>query len=83
MILLFDIFFFFIFKNSVTEDRLYQHMALTSSAFAFSWSKWNNQVKDDEQIIIQAAQQLEDEALLEVKSNFFFNNIMLFFLLLN
>ena len=92
----------------MTEDLLYQQMALTASTMAYSWSKWNNEVNDKEKggkegaedgekkegkataegaeeeeekeedregkvkryvdkIIIQGAEQLHDEPLLEVR----------------
>ena len=95
----------------MTEDLLYQQMALTASTMAYSWSKWNNEVNDKEKggkegaedgekkeekegkategaeeeeekeedregkvkryvdkIIIQGAEQLHDEPLLEVRT---------------
>ena len=43
-------------------------MALTASAMAYSWSKWNNE-REREEVIFQAAEALEDEPLLEVIFN--------------
>lgn len=40
-------------------------MALTASAFAYTWSKWNADCGKDK-IIIQAVEQLHDEQPLEV-----------------
>ena len=45
---------------------MYQQMALTASAMAYSWSKWNGETERD-QIVFQAAESLEDEPLLEVR----------------
>lgn len=45
-------------------------MALTASAFAYTWSKWNADCGKDK-IIIQAVEQLEDEQPLEVVLIFF------------
>ena len=45
-------------------------MALTASAFAYTWSKWNADCGKDK-IIIQAVEQLEDEQPLEVVIIFF------------
>jgi len=41
-------------------------MALVSSAMAFSWSKWNADIKDRERIFVQAAEHTTDEPLTEV-----------------
>ena len=43
-------------------------MSLTSSAFAYTWSKWNADCGKDK-IIIQAVEQLEDEQPLEVNKS--------------
>ena len=40
-------------------------MALTASAFAYTWSKWNADCGKDK-IIIQSVEQLQDEQPLEV-----------------
>ena len=47
------------------ESRMYQQMALTASAMAYSWSKWNGET-EREQCVFQASEALEDEPLLEV-----------------
>ena len=41
-------------------------MALTASAFAYTWSKWNADCGKDK-IILQSVEQLEDEQPLEVR----------------
>ena len=41
-------------------------MAMTASAMAYSWSRWNSDVKDKEKLVIQGCEQLADEPLLEV-----------------
>ncbi|XP_055900760.1 dynein axonemal intermediate chain 7 homolog isoform X8 [Biomphalaria glabrata] len=51
-------------KHPLIEDRLYQHMALTASAFAYTWSKWNAE-RNAGEIVFQAAEALDDEPLLE------------------
>jgi len=51
-------------KNPVTVDRLYDQIGLVASSMAFSWSKWNSEV-DDTKVIVQAAEALTDEPLLE------------------
>jgi len=51
-------------KHPLIEDRVYQQMALTASAMAYSWSKWNGET-DKDQVVFQAAESLEDEPLLE------------------
>jgi len=47
---------------------MYQQMSLVSSSVAFSWSKWNADVSEPkkEKIIIQTAEHLVDEPLMEV-----------------
>ena len=50
----------------IAEKRLYEQMALLSSAMAFSWSKWNVDINHREKIIIQGAEHLNDEPLTEV-----------------
>ena len=47
------------------ENNIYQEMALTASAFAYTWSKWNADCGKDK-IIIQAVERLQDEQPLEV-----------------
>ncbi|XP_067655393.1 dynein axonemal intermediate chain 7 homolog isoform X2 [Haliotis asinina] len=51
-------------KHPVLESRTYEQMALTASAMAYSWSKWN-QDKEADQIIFQGSEHLSDERLLE------------------
>ncbi|XP_013385748.1 protein CASC1 [Lingula anatina] len=52
-------------KHPVTESNLYQQMAITASSMAYSWSKWNAEVADRDKIIIQGAECMKDEPLLE------------------
>ncbi|KAK2146360.1 hypothetical protein LSH36_614g02029 [Paralvinella palmiformis] len=54
-------------KNPITEEHMYQQMSLVSSSVAFSWSKWNADVSEPkkEKIIIQTAEHLVDEPLME------------------
>ena len=59
-------FSFFFIQNSVTESRLYQQMALTASTNAYSWSKWNSEIENEEKIVMQGQQHLQDEPLQEV-----------------
>jgi len=51
-------------KHPLILQRTYQQMALTASAMAYSWSKWNGET-EREQIVFQASEALEDEPLLE------------------
>lgn len=51
-------------KHPLIEERMYEQMAMSSSAMAYSWSKWNGET-EREQIVFQAAESLEDEPLLE------------------
>merc|ERR1712110_234503 len=51
-------------KHPLIESRMYQQMALTASAMAYSWSKWNGET-EREQCVFQASEALEDEPLLE------------------
>ncbi|KAH9519149.1 hypothetical protein Btru_074844 [Bulinus truncatus] len=51
-------------KHLLTEDRLYQHMALTASSVAYTWSKWNAE-RGPNEIVFQSSEALEDEPLLE------------------
>lgn len=51
-------------KEDWLENNIYQEMALTASAFAYTWSKWNADCGKDK-IIIQAVEQLQDEQPLE------------------
>ena len=50
------------------EEWCYEQMALMSSAFAFSWSKWNSDIPEKEKILFQGSEALQDEPLLEVCS---------------
>jgi len=54
-------------KNVITENRMYQQMAMVASAMAFSWSKWNAEVPEPakEKIVVQVAEHLADDALME------------------
>jgi len=52
-------------KNPMTEERLYQQMAMTASTMAYSWSKWNAEVANPSQVVFQGCEHLEDEPLLE------------------
>jgi cancer susceptibility candidate protein 1 len=52
-------------KNAAAEVRLYRQMALVASAMAFSWSHWNNDIENREQIVVQASEQLLDEPPIE------------------
>lgn len=56
---------FFNYQEDWLENNIYQEMALTASAFAYTWSKWNADCGKDK-IIIQAVEQLQDEQPLEV-----------------
>ncbi|XP_059174168.1 dynein axonemal intermediate chain 7 homolog isoform X3 [Physella acuta] len=51
-------------KHPLIEERMYQQMALTASALAYNWSKWNGERSKDE-IVFQVAEALEDEPVLE------------------
>ncbi|XP_041109850.1 dynein intermediate chain CFAP94, axonemal [Polyodon spathula] len=62
-------------KNPQAEQAIYEQMALVSSAYAFSWSKWNA-VCGTEHIVIQVSEHLktdnvadEDWALYLVNAN--------------
>ncbi|KAK2188252.1 hypothetical protein NP493_138g01023 [Ridgeia piscesae] len=52
-------------KSVIVEDDVYRQMAITASMMAYSWSKWNSGVKNKKPIIIQGAEHLKDEHLLE------------------
>lgn len=52
-------------KNAGAEMSLYQNMALTATAFAYSWSKWNSEAAE-KGIIVQASEQLSEKFLSEV-----------------
>ena len=55
-------------QNAITEERLYQQLALVSSSLAFSWSKWNSEIDDTEKIVFQGNEHLVDEPLQEVNN---------------
>ena len=50
----------------MVEADVYRQMAITASMMAYSWSKWNGEVKNKKQIIVQGSEHLKDEHLLEV-----------------
>ena len=54
-----------LYQEDWLENNIYQEMALTASAFAYTWSKWNADCGKDK-IIIQAVEKLHDEQPLEV-----------------
>ncbi|XP_070553160.1 dynein axonemal intermediate chain 7-like isoform X10 [Ptychodera flava] len=51
-------------KEDLTEEGVYQQMALTASHFAYSWSKWNAE-SGTEKIVIQGTELLQDEPVIE------------------
>lgn len=58
--------FVVVFQSTIVEADVYRQMAITASTMAYSWSKWNGEMKNKKQIIIQGAEHLKDEHLLEV-----------------
>ncbi|KAL5110652.1 Dynein intermediate chain CFAP94 axonemal [Taenia crassiceps] len=48
-------------KNPLTEQRLYEQMALLSPVMAFGWSHWNSACQDPNNIIIVGAEHLDDD----------------------
>ncbi|TPP67512.1 hypothetical protein FGIG_07989 [Fasciola gigantica] len=48
-------------KNPITEQRLYEQMALLSPAFAFGWSRWNAECSDRDTIIVTAVEHVDKE----------------------
>ncbi|NXV83701.1 CASC1 protein, partial [Atlantisia rogersi] len=48
-------------KAALAEVRAYQQMALMASAFAFSWSKWN-QAAGQEQVVFKVSEHLEADS---------------------
>ncbi|KAH3877276.1 dynein axonemal intermediate chain 7-like isoform X2 [Dreissena polymorpha] len=52
-------------KHPVIEEWCYEQMALCSSAYAFSWSKWNSEVQNREKVLFQGAESLDDMPLPE------------------
>lgn len=55
------------------EKNIYEQMALTSSSFAYSWSRWNSDC-GKEKIVVQATELQRDEPPMEVKA--FINHSM-------
>ncbi|VUZ56442.1 unnamed protein product, partial [Hymenolepis diminuta] len=49
-------------KNELTEQRLYEQMALLSTVMAFSWSHWNTACHDSNRIILLATEHLDDDS---------------------
>ncbi|BFZ15946.1 hypothetical protein BsWGS_18985 [Bradybaena similaris] len=52
-------------KNPLIEERSYQQMALTASAMAFTWSKWNQHGTNSDEIVFMGAEALADEPIPE------------------
>ncbi|VDP93148.1 unnamed protein product [Echinostoma caproni] len=48
-------------KNPITEQRLYEQMALLSPAFAFGWSRWNAECGDRDTIVVTAVEHVDQE----------------------
>ncbi|VDN10989.1 unnamed protein product [Dibothriocephalus latus] len=48
-------------KNPLTEQWLYEQMALLSPAMSFSWSRWNADCQDPKNIIVCATEHLDEE----------------------
>ncbi|BHF66130.1 Protein casc1 [Sparganum proliferum] len=48
-------------KNPLTEQWLYEQMALLSPAMSFSWSRWNAECQDPKNIIVCATEHLDEE----------------------
>ena len=46
-------------------EWLYHEISLTSSAVAYSWSKWNGEIQEKEKLFLQASEALIDEPLME------------------
>ncbi|NXC67477.1 CASC1 protein, partial [Anhinga anhinga] len=49
-------------KAPLTEVRAYQQMALVASAFAFAWSKWNQEA-GQEQVVFKVSEQLKADSV--------------------
>ncbi|KYO36736.1 protein CASC1 isoform D [Alligator mississippiensis] len=49
-------------KTPLAEIRAYQQMALTASAFAFSWSKWNLESGED-QVVFKVSEHLNPDPI--------------------
>ncbi|KAF6780357.1 hypothetical protein AHF37_00233 [Paragonimus kellicotti] len=47
--------------NPITEQRLYEQMALLSPAFAFGWSRWNAECLDRNTIIVTAVEHVDQD----------------------
>jgi cancer susceptibility candidate protein 1 len=58
-------------KNATAEDRLYRQMADVASVMSFKFSRWNYDVNDNKKLIIQGAQTLQDEPLVEENLSLF------------
>ncbi|VDM34642.1 unnamed protein product [Hydatigera taeniaeformis] len=48
-------------KNPLTEQRLYEQMALLSPVMAFGWSHWNSACQDPNNIILVGTEHLDDD----------------------
>nr|CDS17091.1 cancer susceptibility candidate protein 1 [Echinococcus granulosus] len=48
-------------KNPLTEQRLYEQMALLSPVMAFGWSHWNSACQDPSSIILVGAEHLDED----------------------
>ncbi|VDK33998.1 unnamed protein product [Taenia asiatica] len=48
-------------KNPLTEQRLYEQMALLSPVMAFGWSHWNSVCQDPDNIILVGTEHLDDD----------------------
>ncbi len=49
------------FQNPLTEQRLYEQMALLSPVMAFGWSHWNAMCNDPNNLIVLGTEHLEDD----------------------
>ncbi|KAA3677899.1 cancer susceptibility candidate protein 1 [Paragonimus westermani] len=47
--------------NPITEQRLYEQMALLSPAIAFGWSRWNAECLDRNTIIVTAVEHVDQD----------------------
>ncbi|KAM7537731.1 hypothetical protein Aperf_G00000073832 [Anoplocephala perfoliata] len=54
-------------KNALTEQRLYEQMALLSTVMAFGWSHWNAECRDPNRIILVAAEHIDNSSLVDEK----------------
>ncbi|KAF8562908.1 hypothetical protein P879_08682 [Paragonimus westermani] len=48
-------------SNPITEQRLYEQMALLSPAIAFGWSRWNAECSDRNTIIVTAVEHVDQD----------------------